>query len=200
MISPEDGGEPRIGPAAPAAAPPTAPAQPTTLSTGASISAGPQPANSFLSAPQGLPQAGSPLPPSAPVNLPPSLPQRPNVNTPGEALPGPRPASLSASDPAAQQSSTRPREDEVEGEPSAKRAKTDEGQVIPEGEWLASHPDPVKIGVQLPDYPAKPAWGCDGQKLELEVPLTLLVGTIRDRIAVRLTLPYSLSNETKLTA
>ena len=130
------------------------------------------------------------------LDLPPSLPQRPNVNTPGEALPGPRPASLSASDPAAQQSSTRPREDEVEGEPSAKRAKTDEGQVIPEGEWLASHPDPVKIGVQLPDYPAKPAWGCDGQKLELEVPLTLLVGTIRDRIAVRLLSPaYSCAKQ-----
>ena len=195
---PEDGGEPRIGPSAPAVAPQSAPAQPTTLSTGASISAGPQPANSFLSAPQGLPQGGSPLPPSAPANLPPSLPQRPNVNTPGEALPGPRP--VPSSEPAAQQSSTRPREDEVEGEPSAKRPKTDEGQVIPEGEWLASHPDPVKVGVQLPDYPAKPAWGCDGQKLELEVPLTLLVGTVRDRIAVRPSLALISASASMLTS
>lgn len=147
--------------------------QSTTLSTGASISAGPQPASAILSAPSSnyYGDNNSPLPPSAPISLPPSLPQRPNVATPGEALP-------SAA------GSTRPAEDEPEGEPSAKRTRTADGELVPEAEWLASHPDPVKIGVQLPDYPAKPAWGCDGKKLELEVPLSLLVGTIRDRIAV----------------
>ncbi|GAA5956960.1 hypothetical protein JCM3765_006652 [Sporobolomyces pararoseus] len=187
----ENGGGSQIGPAVPANPQPTAAppqqAQPTTLSTGASISAGPQPANAFLSAPPpSQPNDGSsPLPPSAPITLPPSLPQRPNVATPGEALPAP---AGSTSTPA-QQSTTRPAEDEPEDEPSAKRSKTTEGELVPEAEWLSSHPDPVKIGVQLPDYPSKPAWGCDGSKLELEIPLSLLVGTIRDRVTAMVGLP-----------
>jgi splicing factor 3A subunit 1 len=37
----------------------------------------------------------------------------------------------------------------------------------------------------MPDYPSKPAWGCDGTDFNLDVPLTLLVATLRDRIAVR---------------
>ncbi|GAA5933234.1 Prp21p [Sporobolomyces koalae] len=186
LVGAEDGAEPRIGPAAPAIVPvpaaPVAPQGPTTLTTGASISAGPTPADAFFAAPP--PQSFGDYPQTAPIPLPAGLPQRPNVVTPGEALPG-----TTAGTEAAQQSSTtRPAEEEPEDERSAKRAKV-EGQVVPEQEWLASHPDPVKIGVQLPDYPAKPAWGCDGKKLELEVPLTLLVGTIRDRIAAMVGLP-----------
>lgn len=42
----------------------------------------------------------------------------------------------------------------------------------------------IQIRVQLPDYPSKPAWGCDGSEFEMQVPLKLLVGTVRDRIAV----------------
>ncbi|GAA5836800.1 hypothetical protein JCM3766R1_006268 [Sporobolomyces carnicolor] len=176
----ENGAGPQIGPAAPATPLPSAtpaPGQPqsTTLSTGATISAGPQPASALpLAPPSSQYDDSASFPPSAPITLPSSLPQRPNVATPGEALPAP---------------ATRPAEDEPEDEPSAKRTKTGEGELVPEEEWLASHPDPVKIGVQLPDYPAKPAWGCDGKKLELEVPLTLLVGTIRDRIAAMVGLP-----------
>ena len=45
--------------------------------------------------------------------------------------------------------------------------------------------DDVNLLIQMPDYPSKPAWGCDGTEFNLEVPLTLLVGTLRDRIAVR---------------
>lgn len=45
--------------------------------------------------------------------------------------------------------------------------------------------DPVTIKIKLPDYPSKPAWGCDGSELTFEVPLTLLVGAVRDRITVR---------------
>ncbi|GAA5888121.1 hypothetical protein JCM5296_005441 [Sporobolomyces johnsonii] len=217
LVGPEDGQEPRIGPAVPAPSQPSAPAEPTTLTTGSTISAGPQPATlqiertasshftsssplpAGFASPMGTlppPPAGLPAPvfadssaaaapaPSA-VPLPAGLPARPNVAVPGEALPGPGPGSLSA----AEVGTTRPAEDEPEDEPSAKRAKKAEGHVYPEDEWLAAHPDPVKIGVQLPDYPAKPAWGCDGKKLELEVPLTLLVGTIRDRIAAMVGLP-----------
>lgn len=46
--------------------------------------------------------------------------------------------------------------------------------------------DDVTLLIQMPDYPSKPAWGCDGTEFNLEVPLTLLVGTLRDRIAVSL--------------
>ncbi len=37
----------------------------------------------------------------------------------------------------------------------------------------------------MPEYKPKPEWGCDGSQLTLEaIPLSLLVGTLRDRIQV----------------
>ncbi|GAA5963005.1 hypothetical protein JCM8115_002583 [Rhodotorula mucilaginosa] len=184
----------------------------TTLTTGASISAAPQPpqitlertaSSNFTSvgpppgfAPQDVPASGSPMP--APP-LPAGLPQRPSVSTPGEGLPtdnaaglappAPVPTAADAQQSGASPNGTRPAPDEAEDEPSAKRARRDEGHIVPEEEWLAKHPDPVKITVQLPDYPAKPAWGCKGQAVELEVPLTLLIGTVRDRIAAMVGVP-----------
>lgn len=50
---------------------------------------------------------------------------------------------------------------------------------------LPSPQDDVTLTIQMPDYPSKPAWGCDGTSFTLEVGLSLLVGTLRDRIAVR---------------
>ncbi|GJN90047.1 hypothetical protein Rhopal_003045-T1 [Rhodotorula paludigena] len=205
--------ESNIGPQVPAQGAPAPQIEPTTLSSGATISAGPQPhqvtverttSQNFTS--QGLPPgfANSPAPgtpapaaaegasasPAPPMNLPPGLPARPNVGTPGEAVPGPGPSSLSTSQPVATAGVTRSAEDDLSSEqPSTKRARHAEGHVYPEEEWLASHPDPVKIRVQLPEYPSKPAWGCKGQQVELEVPLTLLVGTIRDRIAAMVGVP-----------
>ena len=189
----------------------------TTLTTGASISAAPQPPQVILErttssnfatsvgpppgfAPQDVPASGSPMP--APP-LPAGLPQRPSVSTPGEGLPtdnaaglappAPTPTAADAQQSGVSPNGTRPAPDEAEDEPSAKRARRDEGHIVPEEEWLAKHPDPVKITVQLPEYPAKPAWGCKGQAVELEVPLTLLIGTVRDRIAVSFFLLYILS-------
>lgn len=206
---------PQIGPSVPVASTSIA-AEPTSLSHGASISSGPQPATLTIerNTSQNF-QATGHLPPNftsgapssvatpqdPPANIPsiPGLPARPNVHVPGEALPGPGPGSLSAlearnappppppSAPAA--SISRPADGEPEDERSAKRAKVSSGaggHVYSEEEWLESHPEPVRIKVQLPDYAEKPAWGCKGQEVELEVPLTLLVGTIRDRIQVRL--------------
>ncbi|BGP56527.1 SF3a splicing factor complex subunit [Rhodotorula sphaerocarpa] len=185
---------------------PEAVAAATTLSAGASISAAPQPqqvtlerttSSNFTSvglppgfAPQDEQAGASPMPG---MPLPAGLPQRPAVPTPGEALPGQAPASYAppANGQSADASSlgTRPAPEEHEDEPSAKRARKDEGHVYPEEEWLASHPDPVTIHVQLPDYPAKPAWGCKGQQVDLEVPLTLLISTVRDRIAAKVGVP-----------
>ena len=218
--------ESNIGPALPAGgtapAPTTGMHEPTVLSGGATISAGPQrqdqvtiertTQNDFRSV--GLPPgfAPSPAPAPAPVAgdadsaasvtdantapLPAGLPQRLAWVRHLRALPGPGPGSLRANEtaspapaPAATTAGvTRPAPDaDGEGdEPSAKRARTDDAPtIVSEEEWLASHPNPIKVQVQLPDYAAKPAWGCKGQRVELEVPLTLLVGTVRDRIAVR---------------
>ncbi|GAA5860880.1 hypothetical protein JCM3774_003173 [Rhodotorula dairenensis] len=210
MPEPSELPEPEV--AAPPAPVPTS----TTLSTGACISAAPQPpqvtlerttSSSFTSAgppPGFVPQdAGSNASPVPAPPLPPGLPQRPLVPGPGEALPGnsaaglapPVPASAPTAAGDAQPASgvspngTRPAPDEAEDEPSAKRARRDEGHIVPEEEWLAKHPDPVKITIQLPDYPAKPAWGCKGQAVELELPLTLLIGTVRDRIAAMVGVP-----------
>ncbi|GAA6028738.1 hypothetical protein JCM8097_007370 [Rhodosporidiobolus ruineniae] len=213
---------PQIGPSVPITASNQAAIEQTTLTSGASISSGPQPAtltlerttqNNFAAAgtlpPNFTSSAGAsvsvatpsestaaPTPP--PIALPPGLPARPNVATPGEALPGPGPGSLRALEAAAAAPAapvqpitgqTRPAEDDLEGEPAAKRVRQQDGQLYSEEDWLAAHPDPVKIRVQLPEYPEKPAWGCKGQTVELEVPLTLLVGTIRDRIQATVGLP-----------
>ncbi|BGP49282.1 SF3a splicing factor complex subunit [Rhodotorula kratochvilovae] len=215
--------ESNIGPSLPSQNSSGAPIEPTVLSGGASISAGPQrqqqvtvertTQSDFRSV--GLPPnfAASPAPAENPYHastesnapaaaagppLAPGLPQRPNVSTPGEALPGPGPGSLRAQEAAAAPSTsaptagvTRPAPDAEgdSGEPAAKRARVAEGHTYPEDEWLAAHPDLVRIKVQLPEYAAKPAWGCKGQVVELEVPLTLLVGTVRDRIAATVGVP-----------
>ncbi|GAA5825145.1 hypothetical protein JCM11251_006118 [Rhodosporidiobolus azoricus] len=223
-----DNGGPQIGPSVPTASTSSA-IEPTTLSAGASISAGPQPAqlnierttqHNFTTVgglppnftdPSGgtsvsvaTPSDSTDAPSTAPIALPPGLPARPQVQNPGEALPGPGPGSLRALEAAAAAASaspalpaaaaatgtTRPAEDEPEDEPSAKRSKrAGEGALYSEEDWLASHPDPVKIKVQMPEYAEKPAWGCKGQEVELDVPLTLLVGTIRDRIQATVGLP-----------
>lgn len=196
--------ESNIGPSIPTNVTQSAPVEQTTLSSGASISAAPQPAQvtverttsqNFLSTgiPSGFasPGGASPAPvtpnpaqqpPAAP--LPAGLPARPPVAAPGDAVPGSRAPSAPA-EPATG-GTTRPLPDTFDtSEPSAKRARRTDGHVYPEEDWLAAHPDPVRIKVQLPDYPEKPAWGCKGQQVELEVPLTLLIGTVRDRISVR---------------
>ncbi|KAJ8293807.1 Splicing factor 3A subunit 1 [Rhodotorula toruloides] len=194
--------ESNIGPSIPTNATQSAPVEQTTLTSGASISAAPQPAQitverttsqNFLSTgiPSGFaspagasPAPGTPNPAQPPAPLPAGLPARPPVAAPGDAVPGSSaaPHSAPAAEPAT--GTTRPLPSSFDAsEPSAKRARRTDGHVYPEEDWLATHPDPVRIKVQLPDYPEKPAWGCRGQQVELEVPLTLLIGTVRDRIS-----------------
>ncbi|KAL8286882.1 hypothetical protein RQP46_003888 [Phenoliferia psychrophenolica] len=190
-------GEPRIGPSAPA---PQAPEQPKSFIpalSGASISAAPQAnlTNPYAGYQQQQPagygapmqnyQQQQPLPPT-PFSAGPAiagLPARPPVANPGEPLP-PAPASFSAG---------RPADDGPDGEPSAKRQRVPDrvdGTYYPEEEWLASHPNPITIMIQLPDYPAKPEWGCNGTIIAIDqVPLTLLVGGLRDRITMKCGLP-----------
>jgi len=88
---------------------------------------------------------------------------------------------------------TRTAEEPPEGEPAAKRMKVPklpDGQYYPEEDWLRMHPEPIKLIIQLPSYPDKPEWGCDGSQLTLEdVELTRFVGTLRERVQARIGLP-----------
>jgi len=79
--------------------------------------------------------------------------------------------------------------DEMEGAveiPPAKRqrvAKLPGGQLYPEADWIAMHPHPISLQVQLPSDPSKPDWKLDGTVISIpDLPLNLLVSTLRDRI------------------
>jgi splicing factor 3A subunit 1 len=49
------------------------------------------------------------------------------------------------------------------------------------------HPEPITLAIQLPSLPEKPEWKLDGSVITLtEIPLTLLVSSLRDRIIAHL--------------
>jgi splicing factor 3A subunit 1 len=147
LLSEDSGIGPRIGPSIPgpgqastslpSALPPSLPAPPGpevlaaqhSQYAGATISAAPQP--------QGLPPVMNPFgyggaaPPGPPPISAPYMRQ-------GGPLPSQQEALRSSAPPM-----TRPAEDELEGEPSAKRQripKLGNGQLYSEQEWLDSHP------------------------------------------------------------
>ena len=89
--------------------------------------------------------------------------------------------------------------------PPAKRqkvAKLPSGQYYPEADWINLHPvsaagcrplislsspvitqHPISLNVQLPNEQSKPEWKFDGGNVLVpDLPLTLLVSTLRDRI------------------
>ncbi|KAG1877602.1 Pre-mRNA splicing factor PRP21 like protein-domain-containing protein [Suillus subalutaceus] len=79
--------------------------------------------------------------------------------------------------------------DEMEGleeQPAIKRqkiAKLPGGALYPEADWVAMHPYTISLSVQLPNDPSKPEWKLNGQTVTVtDLPLTLLVSTLRDRI------------------
>ncbi|KAG1800831.1 Pre-mRNA splicing factor PRP21 like protein-domain-containing protein [Suillus plorans] len=79
--------------------------------------------------------------------------------------------------------------DEMEGleeQPAIKRqkiAKLPGGALYPEADWVAMHPYTISLFVQLPNDPSKPEWKLNGQTVTVtDLPLTLLVSTLRDRI------------------
>lgn len=45
------------------------------------------------------------------------------------------------------------------------------------------HPEPIVLSIQLPSHPDKPEWKLDGSIMTLpDMPLTLFVSSLRDRI------------------
>jgi len=55
-----------------------------------------------------------------------------------------------------------------------KKSRTEpaEANLIPEDDFLASNPNPVTFGVQIPLMPDKAEWKLDGNTIRLTLPLT----------------------------
>ncbi|KAF8061504.1 Pre-mRNA splicing factor PRP21 like protein-domain-containing protein [Lyophyllum atratum] len=184
---------PGIGPAAvppplatlpPAPASLPAPPQSAGAYQAATISSGPQPASMYSNQPP-------------PVMLPPLHYQGMDAAQPfGYQPPAPgmhpsRMAALAAANGALQAQAGQVRSaDEMEGGademPPAKRqrvAKLPGGQLYPESDWIAMHPHPISLRIQLSEDPSKPEWKLDGSVVTIpDLPLDLLVSTLRDRI------------------
>ncbi|TEB36152.1 hypothetical protein FA13DRAFT_1727716 [Coprinellus micaceus] len=181
---------PGIGPAAVPApltslppAPASLPAPPTSASSGAfaaaTVSSGPQPASAYT---------------QPPVMLPPLHYQGLNSTQPFGYQPpaGGHLAALAAANNTLQAQAGMVRSaDEMEGGaasdlPPAKRqriAKLPGGALYPEEDWLNMHPHPISLQIQLPNEPSKPEWKLDGTTVSIpDLPLNLLVSTLRDRI------------------
>lgn len=125
-------------------------------------------------APYGMPAYGQPPPPP-----------------PGMPMMGMQGAGFAPPPPLQQAGGTRPREEDGQEGPDAKRARTD-GQPVSEAEWLAHNPYPITLSIQLPTVAGKPE--LDGSILSLsQIGLNLTVGVLRERIqeATKTTLPLS---------
>ncbi|KIM48855.1 hypothetical protein M413DRAFT_15132 [Hebeloma cylindrosporum] len=216
---------PGIGPAAapPALtslppAPSSLPAPPTNSGayTAATVSSGPQPASMYNAQP--------------PVMLPPLHYQGMDAVQPFGYQPAPgaapgmhptRMAALAAANSviqSVQAGMVRSADEMEDGDeiPPAKRqkvAKLPGGALYPEEDWIAMHPHPISLIVQMPNDPSKPEWKLQGQLVTIpDLPLNLLVSTLRDRIlqhtgstvpASRIRLSYQgkmLTNSTSIAA
>lgn len=154
-------------------APPTQAATANASFSAATISSGPQPASTFQPPPvmlpplhyQGLdavqPFGFQPPPPGMPPpRMPGAVPQTGMVRT----------------------------ADQVEGleqQPQIKKqkiAKLPGGALYPEADWASMHPYTISLNIRLPNGPSKPEWKLDGCVVTVtDLPLTLLVSTLRDR-------------------
>jgi splicing factor 3A subunit 1 len=79
-------------------------------------------------------------------------------------------------------------------EPASKRQKTEE-QLIPEAEFMAMHGGSngglVTFTVQVPYVSDKPEWNLNGQGIQLTLPYTELVSTIKNKLMDMLTMPIA---------
>ncbi|KIL68644.1 hypothetical protein M378DRAFT_158482 [Amanita muscaria Koide BX008] len=159
-------------------APVSLPAPPQAASSGAynaaTVSAGPQPASAY------------PMQPP-PVLLPPLHYQGMDAAQPFGYQP-PLHSSRMAT-PNVQGNLVRSAEEMeggVEELPPAKRqrvAKLPGGALYSEADWIAMHPHPISLQVQLPNDSSKPEWKLDGTIVTIpDIPTTLLVTALRDRI------------------
>ncbi|KAG8984813.1 SF3a splicing factor complex subunit [Tulasnella sp. JGI-2019a] len=192
--------QPNSALAPPLALPSSLPANPAYAA--ATVSSGPQPASSSfgVSYPPPPPSA-FPLPPNPMMQqggfgMPPQSPVPMGV---GATMHPSRLAQLQGGPGADSGTSsgigmTRSAEEMMggdDGSPAMKRPrvqKLPDGQYYPEADWINFHPEPIKLSIRLPssastDVPLKPEWNMDGSVVEMvELPVTLLVSSLRDRI------------------
>lgn len=169
-------------PPAPASLPAPPQGSSSASYSAATVSSGPQPASMYQ-------------PP--PVMLPPLHYQGMDAAQPFGYQPPPagvhptRMAALAAANSTLQaQAGTVRSADEMEGVvdeiPPAKRqkvAKAPGSQMYSEDDWITMHPYPISLQVQLPNDTSKPEWKLDGSTVTIpDLPLNLLVSTLRDRI------------------
>ncbi|KAF8270335.1 Pre-mRNA splicing factor PRP21 like protein-domain-containing protein [Lactarius quietus] len=148
----------------------------------ATISSGPQPASMYPT-------------PAPPVMLPPlhyqglDSAQPFGYQPPPGRVPPPFTPAAAVPPPANATGTVRPA-DQMDGDeadvPPAKRqrvAKLPGGQYYPEQDWINMHPHPISLQVQLPSNATMPEWKLDGTIVTIpDLPLNLLVSTLRDRI------------------
>ncbi|KAI0319830.1 Pre-mRNA splicing factor PRP21 like protein-domain-containing protein [Amylostereum chailletii] len=160
-----------------------APSEPSY--SAATVSSGPQPASLYPTQPapvmlpplhyQGL-DAAQPF-----GYQPPPAGMRPAFSPPGAAVGG-TPGAVGAG----MVRSAEEMEGSGEDMPPAKRqrvAKLPGGQYYPEQDWISMHPHPISLQVQLPNDATKPEHKLDGSVVTIpELPLNLLLSTLRDRV------------------
>lgn len=113
-----------------------------------------------------------PPPPNMPMVPPPPFPQGMPPPPPPEEAPPPLPE-----------------------EPEPKRQRLDDSQLIPEDQFLAQHPGPVRITISVPNVDEG---NLKGQVLEITVQsLSETVGSLKEKIAGEIQLP---ANKQKLSA
>ncbi|XP_020233725.1 probable splicing factor 3A subunit 1 [Cajanus cajan] len=132
----------------------------------------PPPGSQFSPVPVPRPFVPLPVPPSVmPMMHPPPLPQGVPPPPPPEEAPPPLPE-----------------------EPEPKRQKLDDSALIPEDQFLAQHPGPVRISVSVPNVDEG---NLKGQVLEITVQsLSETVGSLKEKIAGEIQLP---ANKQKLS-
>ncbi|KAL3698045.1 hypothetical protein R1sor_012121 [Riccia sorocarpa] len=140
-----------------------------------------------------------PAPISAPLPPPAGVPQYPPAPRPFAPV-LPAPISMPPPPPPPSSMPPPPPPEEVPPpppeEPEPKRQKLDDSQLIPEDQFLAQHPGPVRISVSVPSVEGE--GNLKGQTLELTIQsLAETVLSVKDKIANELALP---ANKQKLNS
>ncbi|KAA8544699.1 hypothetical protein F0562_019454 [Nyssa sinensis] len=154
----------------------------------------------FLNRPPPMPPSISVNPPSIPVPPPPGSQFTPlgapqsfvplSIPQPGMPVVPPPPLPLGMPPPPPPEEAPPPLPDE----PEPKRQRLDDSLLVPEEQFLAQHPGPVRISVSVPNVDEG---NLKGQVLEIAVQsLSETVGSLKEKIAGEIQLP---ANKQKLS-
>jgi len=134
-------------------------------------------------------------PPLHQQNVPPGFGQPPMGPPPGRFAPPPMPRGpmpppgmgmfppsypLGAPPPMMRHMGERP---ELEGQPPTKKQKIEGGGLIPEKEWIETHPGTHLIIIQTPNLQDKSPWNLRGQLLRIQCLMSDKVKDLKDKIA-----------------